>query len=78
MACTNRKTVSEGEGGGGQKRSRWTKPWLEAHTSLAFIKFRWDRDRVEAEREFQLAIKYKPTYARRISGTAPTWLRLSV
>ena len=35
----------------------------EAHTSLAFIKFRWDRDRVEAEREFQLAIKYKPTYA---------------
>jgi DNA-binding winged helix-turn-helix (wHTH) protein/TolB-like protein/Tfp pilus assembly protein PilF len=35
----------------------------EAHTSLAFTKFRWDRDRVEAEREFQLAIKYKPTYA---------------
>jgi DNA-binding winged helix-turn-helix (wHTH) protein/TolB-like protein/Flp pilus assembly protein TadD len=35
----------------------------EAHTSLAFIKFRWDRDRVEAEREFQLAIKHKPTYA---------------
>jgi DNA-binding winged helix-turn-helix (wHTH) protein/TolB-like protein/Flp pilus assembly protein TadD len=35
----------------------------EAHTSLAFIKFRWDRDRVEAEREFQLAIKYKPSYA---------------
>lgn len=35
----------------------------EAHTSLAFIKFRWDRDRVEAEREFQLAIRYKPTYA---------------
>ena len=35
----------------------------EAHTSLAFIRFRWDRDRVEAEREFQLAIKYKPTYA---------------
>ena len=35
----------------------------EAHTSLAFVKFRWDRDRVEAEREFQLAIKYKPTYA---------------
>lgn len=35
----------------------------EAHTSLAFIKFRWDRDRLEAEREFQLAIKYKPTYA---------------
>jgi len=35
----------------------------EAHTSLAFTKFRWDRDRVETEREFQLAIKYKPTYA---------------
>src|SRR6266700_127308 len=35
----------------------------EAHTSLAFIKFRWDRDRVEAEREFLQAIKYKPTYA---------------
>ena len=35
----------------------------EAHTSLAFIKFRWDRDRVEAEREFRLAIKHKPTYA---------------
>jgi DNA-binding winged helix-turn-helix (wHTH) protein/TolB-like protein/Flp pilus assembly protein TadD len=35
----------------------------EAHTSLAFVKFRWDRDRMEAEREFQLAIKYKPTYA---------------
>lgn len=35
----------------------------EAHTSLAFVKFRWDRDRIEAEREFQLAIKHKPTYA---------------
>jgi len=35
----------------------------EAHTSLAFTKFRWDRDRVETEREFQLAIKYKPAYA---------------
>lgn len=35
----------------------------EAHTSLAFIKFRWDRDRVEAEREFQQAIKLKPNYA---------------
>lgn len=35
----------------------------EAHSSLAFIKFRWDRDRVEAEREFQLAIKHKPSYA---------------
>ncbi|HYV00547.1 MAG TPA: winged helix-turn-helix domain-containing protein [Pyrinomonadaceae bacterium] len=35
----------------------------EAHTSLAFIKFRWDRDRVEAEREFLLAFKQKATYA---------------
>jgi DNA-binding winged helix-turn-helix (wHTH) protein/TolB-like protein/Flp pilus assembly protein TadD len=35
----------------------------EAHSSLAFIKFRWDRDRVEAEREFQQAIKLKPSYA---------------
>ena len=35
----------------------------EAHSSLAFVKFRWDRNRVEAEREFQSAIKYKPTYA---------------
>jgi tetratricopeptide (TPR) repeat protein len=35
----------------------------EAHTSLAFIKFRWDRDRVETEREFQRAIKLKPAYA---------------
>jgi DNA-binding winged helix-turn-helix (wHTH) protein/TolB-like protein/Tfp pilus assembly protein PilF len=34
----------------------------EAHTSLAFIKFRWDRERVEAEKEFQLAIKHKPGY----------------
>ena len=34
----------------------------EAHSSLAFIKFRWDRNRVEAEREFQQAIKLKPTY----------------
>lgn len=35
----------------------------EAHTSLAFIKFRWDWNRVEAEREFQQAIKLKPSYA---------------
>src|SRR5882724_5500131 len=35
----------------------------EAHSSLAFIKFRWDRDRVETEREFQQAIKLKPSYA---------------
>jgi DNA-binding winged helix-turn-helix (wHTH) protein/TolB-like protein len=35
----------------------------EAHTSLAFIKFRWDRDRVETEREFQQAIRLKPSYA---------------
>ena len=35
----------------------------EARTSLAFIKHRWDWGREEAEKEFQLAIKYKPTYA---------------
>jgi len=35
----------------------------EAHASLAFIKFRWDWDRAETEREFQEAIKLKPTYA---------------
>jgi DNA-binding winged helix-turn-helix (wHTH) protein/TolB-like protein/Flp pilus assembly protein TadD len=35
----------------------------EAHTSLAFIKFRWDWNRVETEREFQEAIKLKPSYA---------------
>jgi DNA-binding winged helix-turn-helix (wHTH) protein/TolB-like protein/tetratricopeptide (TPR) repeat protein len=35
----------------------------EAHTSLAFVLFRFDRDRLETEREFQLAIKYKPNYA---------------
>ena len=35
----------------------------EAHTSLAFIKFRWDWDRAATEREFQTAIKLKPAYA---------------
>jgi serine/threonine-protein kinase len=35
----------------------------EAHSSLAFIKFRWDWDRAETEREFQIAIKMKPSYA---------------
>lgn len=35
----------------------------EAHTSMAFIKFRWDWDRTAAEREFQTAIKLKPAYA---------------
>ncbi len=35
----------------------------EAHTSLAFIKFRWDRDRLGTEQEFQEAIKLKPAYA---------------
>jgi len=35
----------------------------EARTSLAFIKHRWDWGGEEAEKEFQLAIKYKPTYA---------------
>jgi DNA-binding winged helix-turn-helix (wHTH) protein/TolB-like protein/Tfp pilus assembly protein PilF len=35
----------------------------EAHTSMAFIKFRWDWDRPATEREFQEAIKLKPAYA---------------
>src|SRR4029077_10891621 len=35
----------------------------EAHTSLAFIKFRWDRDRLCTEQEFPQAIKLKPSYA---------------
>jgi DNA-binding winged helix-turn-helix (wHTH) protein/TolB-like protein/Tfp pilus assembly protein PilF len=35
----------------------------EAHTSLAFINFRWDWDRAATEREFQTAIKLKPGYA---------------
>jgi tetratricopeptide (TPR) repeat protein len=35
----------------------------EARTSLAFIKHRWDWARADAEAEFKLAIRYKPTYA---------------
>ena len=35
----------------------------EAHTSMAFIKFRFDWDRSATEREFQTAIKLKPAYA---------------
>ena len=35
----------------------------EARTSLAFIKFRWDWDRLEAEKEFLSAIKHRPSYA---------------
>jgi DNA-binding winged helix-turn-helix (wHTH) protein/TolB-like protein/Tfp pilus assembly protein PilF len=35
----------------------------EAHSSMAFIKFRWDWNRVETEREFQTAIRLKPAYA---------------
>jgi DNA-binding winged helix-turn-helix (wHTH) protein/TolB-like protein/Tfp pilus assembly protein PilF len=35
----------------------------EAHSSMAFIKFRWDWDRAETEREFQTAIRLKPSYA---------------
>jgi DNA-binding winged helix-turn-helix (wHTH) protein/TolB-like protein len=35
----------------------------EARTSLAFIKHRWDWAREDAEKEFQLAIKSKPSYA---------------
>jgi len=35
----------------------------EAHSSMAFIKFRWDWDRTATEREFQEAIRLKPGYA---------------
>ena len=35
----------------------------EAHSAMAFIKFRWDWDRTATEREFQTAIKLKPAYA---------------
>ncbi len=35
----------------------------EAHTSMAFIMFRWDWDRAATDREFQEAIKLKPAYA---------------
>jgi len=35
----------------------------EAHSSMAFIKFRWDWDRTATEREFQDAIRLKPNYA---------------
>jgi tetratricopeptide (TPR) repeat protein len=35
----------------------------EAHSSMAFIKFRWDWNRAETEREFQTAIRLKPAYA---------------
>ena len=35
----------------------------EAHSSMAFIKFRWDWNRAETERGFQTAIKLKPAYA---------------
>jgi DNA-binding winged helix-turn-helix (wHTH) protein/TolB-like protein/Tfp pilus assembly protein PilF len=35
----------------------------EAHTSLAFIKFRYNWERLDAEREFNLAIKHNPNYA---------------
>jgi DNA-binding winged helix-turn-helix (wHTH) protein/TolB-like protein/Tfp pilus assembly protein PilF len=35
----------------------------EAHTSLAFIKFRWEWERTQTERGFQTAIKLKPGYA---------------
>ena len=35
----------------------------EAHTSMAFIRFRFDWDRTATEREFQTAIRLKPGYA---------------
>jgi DNA-binding winged helix-turn-helix (wHTH) protein/TolB-like protein/Tfp pilus assembly protein PilF len=40
----------------------------EAHTSLAFIKHRWNWERQDAEREFLRAIKDKPSY-----GPAHQW-----
>ena len=40
----------------------------EAHTSLAFIKHRWNWERQDADREFQRAIKDKPAY-----GPAHQW-----
>ncbi|HKQ04204.1 MAG TPA: winged helix-turn-helix domain-containing protein [Blastocatellia bacterium] len=40
----------------------------EAHTSLAFIKHRWNWERQDAEREFLRAIKDKPAY-----GPAHQW-----
>jgi TolB-like protein/Tfp pilus assembly protein PilF len=36
----------------------------EAHTSLAFVKFRFDWDWIDAEREFQRALKLNPRYVR--------------
>lgn len=35
----------------------------EAHSSMAFIRFRFDWDRTATEREFQTAIRLKPGYA---------------
>lgn len=35
----------------------------EAHSSMGFIKFRWDWDRAATEQEFQTAIRLKPAYA---------------
>ena len=35
----------------------------QIHELVDWPKFRWDRDRLEAEREFQEAIKLKPSYA---------------
>ncbi|HKY03510.1 MAG TPA: tetratricopeptide repeat protein, partial [Blastocatellia bacterium] len=35
----------------------------EAHTSLAFVKHRWEWEWADAEREFRLAIQHKPGYA---------------
>jgi TolB-like protein/DNA-binding winged helix-turn-helix (wHTH) protein/Tfp pilus assembly protein PilF len=35
----------------------------EAHSSMAFIRFRWDWDRTATEREFLTAIRLKPAYA---------------
>jgi Tol biopolymer transport system component/serine/threonine protein kinase/Tfp pilus assembly protein PilF len=43
----------------------------EAHASLAYVKFYYDRERNEAEREFRRAIELNPSYA-----TAHHWFAL--
>ncbi len=43
----------------------------EAHASLAYVKFYYDRNRLEAEREFRRAIELNPSYA-----TAHHWFAL--
>ena len=54
--------LSEGQGRGGES-ARIDESLRRSPQSMAFIKFRWDWDRAETEREFQSAIKLKPAYA---------------